>query len=120
LLTDSKGVILSNQSWDIARALVCFTGEQNHHWYPLANTEAADIRRSQIDEVATWIQDYLTNGVYRAGLAKSQEAHDDAVEKVFAVIDQIESRLLGKDTILVSWHRTNGDGLAALCNSHSF
>jgi putative glutathione S-transferase len=109
LLTDSKGSILSNQSWDIARALVCLTGDQNHPWYPIAETEEAATRRGNIDKVAKWIQDDFNNGVYRAGLAKSQEAHEDAVEKVFAVIDALEARLEKTRFLLPGAHPTVAD-----------
>ncbi len=35
----------------------------------------------------------LNNGVYRAGFAERQEAYEEAVEEVFAILDELESRL---------------------------
>lgn len=35
----------------------------------------------------------LNNGVYRAGFAERQEAYEEAVEEVFAILDDLEDRL---------------------------
>jgi glutathionyl-hydroquinone reductase len=47
----------------------------------------------QIDEMNTWVYDTINNGVYRAGLATTQSAYEEAVRKLFASLDRIESHL---------------------------
>ena len=69
---------------------MALTGDENHPHYPIVDVK----RCAEIDAVAQHINDDFNHGVYRAGLAKSQAAHEDAVEKVFAVIDQMEERLI--------------------------
>ncbi|MGB1239543.1 MAG: glutathione S-transferase C-terminal domain-containing protein [Pseudomonadales bacterium] len=51
----------------------------------------------------------LNNGVYRAGFAKGQAAHDSAVEDVFTMLDTLEQRLqtqrflLGEQISTLDW-----------------
>jgi len=47
----------------------------------------------QIDEMNTWVYDTINNGVYRAGLATTQSAYEEAVRKLFASLDRIEAHL---------------------------
>ena len=49
--------------------------------------------RSEIDELNGQIFFGLANGVYRAGLARSQRHYDDAVADVFETLDLLETRL---------------------------
>src|SRR5262249_22562539 len=48
------------------------------------------------------------NGVYRAGLPKSQAAYDEAFDKLFAGLDEIEVRL-GRQRYLVGDRFTEAD-----------
>ena len=50
---------------------------------------------TEIDALNPRIYDMLNNGVYKAGFAISQEAHDEAVTDVFAMLDELETRLTG-------------------------
>lgn len=52
-----------------------------------------DDLRPEIDELNSQIFFGLANGVYRAGLARSQRHHDDAVANVFETLDLLETRL---------------------------
>ncbi len=52
--------------------------------------------RAEIDELNGWIYDDINNGVYRAGFATSQEAYEQAVSRVFAALDRVESILSEK------------------------
>ncbi len=42
--------------------------------------------QSKIDELNGWIYDNVNNGVYKAGFATSQQAYDEAVDKVFTAL----------------------------------
>lgn len=52
-----------------------------------------DDLRSEIDELNDQIYSGLANGVYRAGLARSQRHYDEAVADVFDMLDLLETRL---------------------------
>ncbi|MGA8402553.1 MAG: glutathione S-transferase C-terminal domain-containing protein [Stellaceae bacterium] len=47
----------------------------------------------EIDEINRFIYDNINNGVYRAGLAKSQEAYEQAFRNLFVAFDELEARL---------------------------
>ena len=47
----------------------------------------------EIDTVNAFVYEHVNNGVYRSGFAKSQEAYDEAVAKVFRGLDWMEERL---------------------------
>ncbi|PMD66589.1 uncharacterized protein K444DRAFT_551715 [Hyaloscypha bicolor E] len=49
--------------------------------------------REKIDETNAWIYDDLNNGVYKSGIAKTQEAYEKAVTAVFNSLDRIEDLL---------------------------
>jgi putative glutathione S-transferase len=49
--------------------------------------------RGEIDEINRFVYDNINNGVYRAGLAKSQEAYGQAFRNLFAALDELETRL---------------------------
>ena len=48
---------------------------------------------SEIDSLNEYIYSDLNNGVYQAGFASSQEAYEEAFEKVFNALDSLEERL---------------------------
>ncbi|MCZ0964169.1 glutathione S-transferase family protein [Paracoccus benzoatiresistens] len=50
---------------------------------------------AEIDARNAEIYDSLNNGVYKAGFASSQQAYDEAVAGVFAMLDRLEDRLTG-------------------------
>jgi glutathionyl-hydroquinone reductase len=49
--------------------------------------------RQEIDELNTFIYENVNDGVYRAGFATSQTAYERAVGRLFAALDQLETRL---------------------------
>ncbi|HXP97936.1 MAG TPA: glutathione S-transferase C-terminal domain-containing protein [Telmatospirillum sp.] len=49
--------------------------------------------RAAIDALNTQLYGRLNNGVYRAGFAVTQQAHDEAVADVFGMLDDLEGRL---------------------------
>ncbi|MCT8331485.1 glutathione S-transferase family protein [Albidovulum sediminis] len=48
-----------------------------------------------IDALNAEVYDRLNNGVYKAGFASTQAAHDEAVAGVFDMLDRLEDRLSG-------------------------
>jgi putative glutathione S-transferase len=56
--------------------------------------------RPEIDAVNATVYENVNNGVYRAGMATTQEAYHDAVTKLFATLDELEERLAGRRYLL--------------------
>jgi glutathionyl-hydroquinone reductase len=83
------GAIVNNESSDIMRMF-------NDGFGALARS-AVDLYpaalRDEIDAVDAFVYENVNNGVYRAGFATSQEAYDEAFERLFGALDQLESRL---------------------------
>jgi putative glutathione S-transferase len=63
-----------------------YAGASPGDYYPVA-------LRSEIDLVNEFVYTHLNNGVYRTGFAATQEAYNEAVERVFAGLDTLEQRL---------------------------
>lgn len=84
-----RRTIVNNESSEIIRmlnsAFDAFTPERADY-YP-AHLAAT------IDAVNALVFEKINNGVYRAGLARSQEAYDEAVKGVFEAFDTLEARL---------------------------
>jgi glutathionyl-hydroquinone reductase len=49
--------------------------------------------RAQIDVINQRVYETVNNGVYKAGFARSQEAYDEAVQTLFATLDDLEDLL---------------------------
>lgn len=64
--------------------------------------------REEIDAINQTVYRDLNNGVYRAGMATSQDAYDEAVTRVFACLDMLELRL-AKQRYLVGNTITEAD-----------
>jgi putative glutathione S-transferase len=52
-----------------------------------------DKLRSEIDEINSLVYSNVNNGVYRTGFAATQEAYEEAYEKLFSTLDLLEERL---------------------------
>jgi putative glutathione S-transferase len=90
MLWDTEsGRIVNNDKNDIMRMFDC---------------EFADFARSrlglyppelegEIEALDAWIYPTINDGVYRAGFATSQEAHERAVRRLFASLDRLEELL---------------------------
>lgn len=88
--------IVNNESADIMRMLgsafdAC--GANDLDLYP-------ESYRDKIDTLNDRIYDAVNNGVYKAGFATSQDAYDKAVTPLFAMLDELEERLEGKDWLV--------------------
>ena len=99
-----QNTIVNNESSEIIRILnVAFDawGVADLDLYPEA-------LREQIDTVNDFVYDNINNGVYRVGFAATQAAYDDAFDKLFAALDQLEERLEG-ERYLVGNQATEAD-----------
>ena len=85
----AAGRIVSNDSATIMRAFDADRSEGVSAEFTLL---PAHLSR-QIDALDDEIDRDLSNAVYRAGLAERQDAYDDAVTAVFAMLDRLEQRL---------------------------
>lgn len=90
VLWDKKTqTIVNNESADIVRML-------NSAFVDLVG-EGVDLVPNALAEQIEVLNDYLytdlNNGVYQAGFASSQEAYEEAFEKVFTALDTLENRL---------------------------
>ncbi|WP_313531804.1 glutathione S-transferase family protein [Shinella sp.] len=84
-----KKTIVNNESADIVRML-------NNGFGALAD-ESVDLYpqalRNEIDALNERIYPALNNGVYRTGFATTQVAYEEAYQGVFAMLDELETRL---------------------------
>lgn len=81
--------IVSNESAEIIRMLNSeFVGTAGNSidFYPKA-------LQTEIERLNTLIYEYVNNGVYRSGFARTQEAYDNAVIGIFECLDKLEGRL---------------------------
>ncbi|SUX83301.1 Glutathione S-transferase, C-terminal domain [Citrobacter koseri] len=105
VLWDKKNhTIVSNESAEIIRMFnTAFDalGAKAGDYYPTA-------LRGKIDELNSWIYDNVNNGVYKAGFATSQQAYDEAVEKVFESLARLE-QILGQHRYLTGDQLTEAD-----------
>ncbi|KAI0718719.1 glutathione S-transferase [Cerioporus squamosus] len=108
VLWDTKNeTIVNNESSEIIRVF----NTAFNHLLP-ADKAAVDLYpeelRSEIDELNGWVYETVNNGVYKSGFAKSQQAYEDAVYKLFDSLDRLEKILTGKD-YLVGGRLTEAD-----------
>lgn len=101
VLWDKKTqTIVNNESADIVCMLNSAFVNIVDQGPDLAPQELAE----EIDELNAYIYRDLNNGVYQAGFATTQEAYEEAYEKVFAALDMLESRLAdGRAYLLGQW-----------------
>ncbi len=101
ILWDKKtNTIVNNESSEIIRMFNSSFNKltnNNNDYYP-------EDKRSKIEELNDKIYDSINNGVYKAGFAKTQEAYDIAVTKLFKTLDELdnileEKKYLTGDTI---------------------
>jgi putative glutathione S-transferase len=90
VLWDKKtGRIVNNESSEIIRML----NTEFEQWSRDGRDFYPESMREEIDAVNAEIYDNINNGVYRCGFAATQEAYDEAFEKLFATLDRLERRL---------------------------
>jgi putative glutathione S-transferase len=86
-----RDVMVSNESADIVRM---FDTAFEHLAPSELRLYPADLAKG-IDALNPRLYDALNNGVYKAGFASTQAAYDEAVEGVFTMLDELETRLTG-------------------------
>ncbi|MFB9952282.1 glutathione S-transferase family protein [Rhizobium puerariae] len=86
-----QNTIVSNESSEIIRmfnsAFDGLTGS-TADYYP------SDLR-DEIDALNAIVYDTVNNGVYKAGFATTQDAYEQAVARLFEILDMLEKRLSG-------------------------
>ena len=99
------GQIVSNESADIVRmfgsAFDAVAGEPGLDLYP-------EPLREEIDALGERIYATVNNGVYRAGFSKSQAAYEDAFERLFVTLAELE-RLLSERRYIAGDEITEAD-----------
>ena len=89
-LWDSKRrTIVNNESPEIIRM---FNSAFNA-WADTSFDFYPEGLRDEIDGMNNFVYEHLNNSVYRTGFAKTQGTYDEAVRKVFYVLDTLEERL---------------------------
>lgn len=106
VLWDKKQqTIVNNESSEIIRmfnsSFDAFASNKNIDLYP-------EELRLEIDEINQPIYDNVNNGVYRAGFATKQKAYEQAYDKLFNTLDDLEKRL-SKQRYLVGDKITESD-----------
>lgn len=81
--------IVNNESSEIIRMFNSSFGKLTG---PTVDYYPEDLR-TEIDRINDFVYENLNNGVYRTGFAKSQEAYNEAVKKVFHCLDTLEEWL---------------------------
>jgi putative glutathione S-transferase len=84
-----ENTIVSNESADIIRMFNSAfdrVGATGDDYYPQR-------KRAEIDALNERIYDTVNNGVYKAGFARTQDAHDTAIAALFETLDWLEARL---------------------------
>ena len=96
--------IVNNESADIMRMFNSAfdqAGATGGDYYPEA-------KRSEIDAVNERVYATVNNGVYKAGFATTQDAHDTAIAALFETLDWLEARL-SQQPYLTGDHITEAD-----------
>jgi putative glutathione S-transferase len=100
VLWDKKNeTIVNNESSEIIRVF----NTAFNHLLP-ADKAALDfypeVLRQEIDALNDWIYSDINNGVYKTGIATTQEAYEKAVKDVFNALDRVEKLLEGKEYLV--------------------
>ncbi|MCP8939646.1 glutathione S-transferase family protein [Alsobacter sp. SYSU M60028] len=89
----ARDLVVNNESADIVRMFDAGFGALADDAFQLR----PEALRAEIDALNDRIYPALNNGVYRAGFATTQVAYEEAFAQVFAMLDELEARLSGRD-----------------------
>ncbi len=87
-----KKTVVNNESSEIIRM---FNSEFAEFTDPTPDYYPEELR-TEIDEINDIVYPNVNNGVYRCGFARTQEAYDDAFDRLFSTLDDLEERLAGQ------------------------
>lgn len=94
VLWDKKqSIIVNNESSEIIRMFDAWPGARGKSLRP---PELA----GEIDALNDEIYPAINNGVYRAGFATTQQAYEEAFDRLFDMLDRLERRLAGRAFLL--------------------
>ena len=86
----TTGMVVTNDFHQIVKDLVT-------EWTDFQREDAPDLwpeaLRDKIEEVSDRVYRDVNNGVYRCGFAGTQEAYEEAYDRLFAALDWLEERL---------------------------
>ena len=105
IVDERSGEVVTNDFAQITEDL--FFEWKQYHRPDAPDLWPAD-RRDEMGEVMRRIYTEVNNGVYRCGFAGSQEAYDDAFDRLFAALDWLEERL-GRTRYLMGEAITEAD-----------
>jgi putative glutathione S-transferase len=96
--------IVSNESAEIIRMFNSAFNEltgNTFDFYP-------ESLQTEIDDINEFVYDSINNGVYRSGFATTPEAYEEAFDKLFDALDEVE-HILSKQRYLVGSTLTEAD-----------
>ena len=96
-----EGRIVNNESSEIIRMLNAWSDE-GPDLYP-------EPQRAEIDAVNERVYHGVNNGVYRAGFAATQAAYEEAFDALFATLNWLEERLVGRRFLVGGPEPTEAD-----------
>ena len=99
-----RSAIVNNESSEIIRMLNSafdVWGRSDLDFYPKS-------LRTEIDAINALVYENVNNGVYRAGFATTQAAYEDAYNRLFSTLDELEARL-SRQRYLVGKRLTEAD-----------
>jgi len=99
-----RSTIVNNESSEIIRMLndaFDAWGRSDLDFYPRS-------LRAEIDDINKLVYENVNNGVYRAGFATTQVAYEDAYNRLFDTLDELEARL-SRQRYLVCKQLTEAD-----------
>ncbi len=99
-----RTTIVNNESSEIIRMLNSefdAWGRSDLDFYPGS-------LRTEIDDINKLVYENVNNGVYRAGFATTQEAYEEAYNRLFATLGELEARL-SRQRYLVGRQLTEAD-----------
>ena len=103
----ARGTIVSTESAEIMRMMdIAFEAFASN---PVRLTP--DALRAEVDALAGLIRPRINGGVYAVGFAETQESYDQAVEGLFAALDELEALLADERPYLTGDITTEVDWL---------
>ena len=105
IVEEATGEVVTNDFAQITEDLF-------FEWRGFHRADAPDLwpagLRDEMEQVMRRVYTEVNNGVYRCGFAGSQEAYDDAYDRLFTALDRLEERL-GRSRYLMGEAITEAD-----------